>query len=269
MVAVIRRQLGTRSVGHAGTLDPFATGLLVVLVGRATRLARFVEAMTKRYDAVARLGAVTDTDDLTGTVTEQWDGTGWPSVGTVSEALLAFVGDTRQRPPAYSAKHVDGVRSHALARAGRAVGLAPVLVRVEEMVLRDYSPPDVAFTATVGRGTYVRAIARDLGEHLGTGAYCTALRRTTTGGFDVARAIAPQDASTASLMPPAAMVPHLPRRELTTDEQRAVGFGRAVPIDAHLRGTIALVADDGRLLAVAEARDDDHAHPVVVLEPAA
>lgn len=269
MVAVIRRQLGTRSVGHAGTLDPFATGLLVVLVGRATRLARFVEAMTKRYDAVARLGTVTDTDDLTGTVTEQWDGTEWPSVGAVTEALQAFVGEPRQRPPTYSAKHVGGVRSHALARAGVAVELEPVVVRVHEMVLRDYSPPDVAFTATVGRGTYVRAIARDLGEHLGTGAHCTALRRTATGGFDVARAIAPHDASAAALMPPAAVVPHLPRRELTGDELRAVGFGRAVPIEAQVRGSIALVACDGRLVAVAEARDDDLAHPVVVLEPAA
>ncbi len=269
MVAVIRRQLGTRSVGHAGTLDPFATGLLVVLVGRATRLARFVEAMTKRYDAVARLGTVTDTDDLTGTVTEQWDGTEWPSVGAVTEALQAFVGEPRQRPPTYSAKHVGGVRSHALARAGVAVVLEPVVVRVHEMVLRDYSPPDVAFTATVGRGTYVRAIARDLGEHLGTGAHCTALRRTATGGFDVARAIAPHDASAAALMPPAAVVPHLPRRELTGDELRAVGFGRAVPIEAQVRGSIALVACDGRLVAVAEARDDDLAHPVVVLEPAA
>lgn len=269
MVAVIRRQLGTRSVGHAGTLDPFATGLLVVLVGRATRLARFVEAMTKRYDAVVRLGAVTDTDDLTGTVTEQWDGTAWPTKGVVDEALQAFVGESLQRPPAYSAKQVDGVRSHALARAGIAVELAPVVVRVDEMVLRDFAPPDVSFTATVGRGTYVRAIARDLGEHLGTGAHCTVLRRTATGGFDVARAIAPHHASAAWLMPPAAVVPHLSRRVLTGDELRAVGFGRAVPIAPELRGTIALVADDGRLVAVADARDDELAHPVVVLEPAA
>ncbi len=269
MVAVVRRQLGTRSVGHAGTLDPFATGLLVVLVGRATRLARFVEAMTKRYDAVVRLGAATDTDDLTGTMTEQWDGTTWPTIGAVDEALQAFVGESRQRPPAYSAKHVDGVRSHALARAGVAVELESVAVQVHEMVLRNYSPPDVEFTATVGRGTYVRAIARDLGEHLGTGAHCAALRRTATGGFEVARAIAPHDASAAALVPPADLVPHLPRRELTADELRAVGFGRAVPIEAQLRGTIALVANDGRLVAVAEARDDDLAHPVVVLEPAA
>ncbi len=267
VVAVVRRRLGLRSVGHAGTLDPFATGLLVVLVGKATRLARFIEGLPKRYDAVARLGTATDTDDPTGAVTATGDGR-WPSREVVEAAVQQFAGEFAQRPPSYSAKHVAGQRSHALARAGIAVELAPVTVRVYDIATTSYDPPDVGFTATVGRGTYIRSIARDLGERLGTMAHCAALRRVTTGGFSVSDAVAPEAVGPERLIAPAQLVGHLDRRVLDPVSEREVSFGRSVMADAECTGPLALLAGDGRLLAIAELRDG-RAHPVVVLEPAA
>lgn len=268
MVAAVRRGLGTRSVGHAGTLDPFATGLLVVLVGRATRLARFIEGLPKRYDAVARLGEATDTDDATGTVAVARPLTPWPTADQVAEALGSFVGPLSQRPPAYSAKHVGGVRSHVLARSGTLLELEPVDVQVYDATLEGYDPPDVQFTATVSRGTYIRAIARDLGERLGTAAHCSALRRMSSGTFSVADAIAPHEATREALLAPSALLEHLDRQVIDQGGEREVSFGRAVTLTIAADGFVAMVAADGRLVAVAEARDGV-AHPVVVLEPAA
>ena len=126
VVAVVRRQLRTRSVGHAGTLDPFATGLLVVLIGRATRLARFVEAERKVYQAVVHFGVATDTDDGTGTMIATAEPAAWPTPAELERAAAELVGSQLQRPPAFSAKHVDGRRAYAMARAGEVVTLAPV-----------------------------------------------------------------------------------------------------------------------------------------------
>ncbi|MEZ4584951.1 MAG: tRNA pseudouridine(55) synthase TruB [Gemmatimonadales bacterium] len=185
VVAQARRLFSTRSIGHTGTLDPFATGLLVLVIGRATRLARFVEAGRKTYLAEARLGVATRTDDLTGEpIGQEWTG-GWPSRDAVEAELGALEGRHDQRPPAYSAKRRDGERSYARARRGEAVALEPVPVEIDELELLEWSPPLVGFRAVVGPGTYVRAIARDLGERLGTGAHLTALRRTRVGSFRV------------------------------------------------------------------------------------
>ncbi|MEP6590528.1 MAG: tRNA pseudouridine(55) synthase TruB [Gemmatimonadota bacterium] len=266
VVAVVRRALGTRSVGHAGTLDPFATGLLVVLVGRATRLARFIEGAAKQYDATIRLGTATDTEDATGTVTRELTPEVWPDEATIAGALGGLVGTQWQVPPAYSAKHVDGTRSYALARAGRAVELPPVEVTVHALELLEWSPPDATVSARVGRGTYLRAIARDLGERLSLPAHCAGLRRTAIGPFRVDDAIAPGAVSAASVLSPAAMVCHLTRDVVSVDAARELGFGRSVPQSAAADGTGALLAEDGRLLAVAEGREGRW-HPVVVLEP--
>ena len=268
VVAVVRRRLGTRSVGHAGTLDPFATGLLVVLVGKATRLARVIEGLPKRYDAGVRLGVATDTDDPTGAVTGELPLAEWPRAEVVEEALASFVGSHPQRPPAYSAKHVAGRRSHALAREGVMTELPAVTVTVHEMTMTSYTPPDVGIVATVGRGTYIRSIARDLGERLGTVAHCASLRRITTGGFSVGRAMAPEEASVERLIAPADLVAHLDRQVLDALGEREVSFGRSVPVTAGGGGPIALLASDGRLVAIGEARDGC-CHPSVVLEPAA
>lgn len=269
MVAVVRRQLGIRAVGHAGTLDPFATGLLIVLVGRATRLARFIESAAKHYDAVVRFGTATDTDDATGTAVATAEPTDWPTGEAIDAALAAMIGRQEQRPPAYSAKHVGGARSYALARAGRPVALDPVPVMVHRLSRREWTPPDLAVEAVVGPGTYLRAIARDLGTTLDLPAHCAALRRTAIGPFTVEEAIDPRLVAPEAVRTPASMLAHLPEQRLDAGACREIGFGRAVPSDTEGEGPVALVAEDGRLIAVATRAADGRWQPVVVLEPAA
>lgn len=255
-------------MGHAGTLDPFATGLLVVLVGKATRLARFVESERKTYRATVRFGVATDTDDGTGAEVARVTPDVWPGRAAIEAAAHAMLGTRLQRPPAYSAKHVDGRRAYDLARRGETVELVPVPVTIERLDVVGWTPPDLELEAVVGKGTYLRAIARDLGEALGLPAHCAALRRTTIGPHDVAEAIAPQAVTAAAVRTPAAMVSHLPRVLLDDAARRDVGFGRAVARAGDMTGPVALVGEDGMLVAIAEAHDARW-QPVVVLEAAA
>lgn len=268
VVAKVRRALDTRAVGHAGTLDPFATGLLVVLVGRATRLARFIEGTAKRYEATVMFGSATDTDDGTGRPVAEAVPETWPDGGTVDAALASLTGVIAQRPPAYSAKHVAGERSHRLARGGVMVDLPPVAVTVHRLERVRWQPPTLELHATVGKGTYLRAIARDLGERLGIPAHCGALRRTAIGPFDVTEAVAPTAVGAADVRTAASMVPHLPREVVDEDGVRELGFGRPVLRSIRDEGPAALVAADGRLIAIGEAAGTVW-RPVVVLEPAA
>lgn len=268
VVAVVRRQLGLRSVGHAGTLDPFATGLLVVLVGRATRLARFVEAERKVYETTVEFGVATDTDDGTGTVTAKVIPADWPTLPQLVAAAGHLEGLQQQRPPTYSAKHVAGKRAYAMARAGEVVELSPVEVMVHSLTLLDWSPPMLQLTATVGRGTYIRALARDLGVSVGLPAHCHALRRTAIGPFAVADAVGPEAVTAAVLRSPAEMVGSLPRVVVTAEERRDLGYGRAIAQREMGNGHVALLDADGTLLAVAAAQDGRW-QPEVVLEPAA
>ena len=255
VVAVVRRQLGTRDVGHAGTLDPFATGLLVVLVGRATRLARFVERMPKRYRAVVRLGVGTDTNDPTGTVTSELQPASWPDRAKLESLAAGFVGRQSQRPPAYSAKHVAGTRAHVLARRGQSPDLPEVSIEIHRVEVIDWLPPDLTIEATVGRGTYLRAMARDLGERAGIPAHCSALRRFAIGPLQVGDAIAPLDATAEHLVAPADLVPDLDRETVDEAGAREIGYGRPVAQRDPRDATGALLAPDGRLLAAAEGRD--------------
>jgi tRNA pseudouridine55 synthase len=248
-------------VGHTGTLDPFATGLLVIVMGGATRLARFVEGERKEYRAVARLGRRTDTDDGTGApLGADWTGA-WPSEARIREALAAMVGTAPQRPPAYSAKKVAGTRSYALARQGEAVELAPAVVTVDRIELIEYRPPEVVWVATVGRGTYLRAMARDLGDAVGTGAHLTALRRGRVGAFRVEDAI-PMAGLTGQepLIAPLDLIP-LPRIVVSADEVLRIRRGQRVGAEAE--GSAALV-HEGELIAVADARGGQW-QPVTVL----
>ncbi len=204
VVTHVRRRLDTRAVGHTGTLDPFATGLLVVLVGKATRLARFVEQQAKTYLATARLGVTTSTDDLTGTVLSAGTPTaGPPTPDAVMAALDGFVGRHGQRPPIFSAKRVAGERSHAKARRGEAIELPECDVEVHAVELVRYDYPDLVFRATVSPGTYLRALARDLGERLGSGAHLIALRREAIGALRVERAIPLEAVATRAAPSPA------------------------------------------------------------------
>lgn len=250
----VRRVLKTRAVGHTGTLDPFATGLLVMLVGRATRLARFVEAEAKTYLATARLGIATDTDDATGAPLGSPADLSELTDARVAEALAGFAGEQRQRPPLYSAKHVDGERSYRLARRGVAVQPAETTVVVRRIELVEYVPPQLVFRVTVSAGTYVRALARDLGERLGVGAHLTALRRESIGALRVEDAVQLAEVDPTAVRPARAVLGHLPAVELDEPGRAAVLHGRAVPADADARGDVALM-HEGELVAVAHAGD--------------
>jgi tRNA pseudouridine55 synthase len=265
VVARVRRALGTRAVGHTGTLDPFATGLLVVLVGRATRLARFVEAQPKTYLAEAVLGTRTDTDDRTGAVVGPV--VAHPAIGEaqVREALAGFAGAQRQRPPSYSAKHVAGERSYRLARRGEAVALPEVDVTVHAIELVACEPPRVAFRATVSPGTYLRALARDLGERLGVGAHLSALRREAIGPLRVEDAVPLDRVSPDAVRPARTVLGHLPVVDLDERGRADVLHGRAVADAEGPRdgAEVALLAG-GELIAVAR-RADGWLRPAVVL----
>ena len=263
VVQRVRRVLRTRAVGHTGTLDPFATGLLVVLVGRATRLARFVESESKTYLATARLGVATDTDDRTGTPLGEPADISAVSESAVRAALDGFLGEQRQRPPRYSAKHVDGERSYRLARRGVVVDPAETAVTVHGIELVRFAAPELDFRATVSAGTYVRALARDLGERLGVGAHLTGLRREAIGSLRVEDAAPLDRLDAAAVLPPRAALGHLPPLELDEPARVAVSHGRAVAAEAGVQGDVALV-HGGELVAVARA-EDGWARPSVVL----
>lgn len=269
-MARVRRALGTRTVGHTGTLDPFATGLLVLLVGRATRLARFVEQQEKTYLAVATLGTATTTDDVTGEPTgRRADGPGNPQpiLAEVEAALESFRGAQSQRPSTYSAKHVGGERAYARARRGEDVELAEVPIVVHALELVRYAYPEVEFRATVSPGTYLRALARDMGERLGCGAHLTALCREAIGGLRRSQAV-PLDAVTPDgLVPPLAVLGHMARITVSAAEAAALGFGKAIPRDEPAAAPVLAVLAGDRLVAVGRLEGGAY-HPEVVLEAA-
>jgi tRNA pseudouridine55 synthase len=266
VVARVRTLFHTRTVGHTGTLDPFATGLLILVLGSATRLARWAERRPKTYRAVARLGQTTETDDRTGAVREERTPAEWPERSRVESALRGFLGSYRQQPPAYSAKRVGGVRSYRAARRGQEpLQLAPVPVTVHAAELLDYAAPILTFRAEVGPGTYLRALARDLGERLGTGAHLTELRRERIGPWRVENAT-PLVALTGAepLLAPASLVEDLARIELTAEEARLVRHGRDLERAGAETAMQAGLFQGDHLVAIAE-RVSRGWHPAVVL----
>jgi tRNA pseudouridine55 synthase len=231
------------ALGHTGTLDPLATGVLVLCVGRATRLAEYVQRMSKTYDAVFHLGATSDSDDADGTITPHAVSE-VPSREAVEEALRGFLGAIEQVPPAYSAAKVAGQRAYALARRGRAPELAPRRVQVHRIAVMDYPYPRLALRIDCGKGTYIRSLARDLGARLGCGAYVEWLRRTRVGPFAAAAAITPEasaEEALAHLLPLSAAVAELPSVTLADDDIVRLRHGRRVPI-APLGGDATTVA---------------------------
>jgi tRNA pseudouridine55 synthase len=265
VVDVVRRALGVPRVGHLGTLDPFAAGLLVLVAGRATRLAPFAARWTKDYEGVIRLGTVTTTDDGTGAVvatSEEWRTLDRDRVAAV---LAEFRGAYDQRPPAFSAVKVEGERAYRRARRGEQVALEVRRVEVTALTLTDFAPPNVAFRAAVTAGTYLRSLARDVGERLGCGAHLAALTRTRVGPFRLEDAVAPAAVTPRALRAPAALVADLPRRELDEAERGLVLHGRPIASGPGTgdEGRVALFSE-GRLVAVAE-RVGDALKPRVVL----
>jgi tRNA pseudouridine55 synthase len=186
VVQQVRRIYAERSIGHLGTLDPFATGLLVLLLGRATRLANFLDMEPKVYEATITFGAETDTDDSTGTVIRE---AAAPAEGAIRSAVRSLTGTITQVPPAYSAKSVDGTRAYDAARRGEPLDLQPVEVTVHAWEIRGLAERSLSAIVTCSGGTYIRALARDLGRLTSSAAHLAALRRTRVGPFDVADAV--------------------------------------------------------------------------------
>ncbi len=261
VISIVRLASGLRRVGHTGTLDPFASGLLLLCLGWATRLAEYLTPLSKSYRGVIRLGQRTDTHDRTGAETDRNEGWRDLDEGAITRALESQIGTLEQLPPAYSAKKKAGQRAYAVARAGGAVELRPQSVTIANIELRSLELPDVAVEVECSSGTYIRAIARDLGEALGVGAHLAELRRTRIGPFSVDDAIVvergtPREEIAARIIPPDAAVSGLPRVELDPELREALSHGQPVerPGDSA-RGPVAVFIQ-GALVAVAEQRDD-------------
>jgi tRNA pseudouridine55 synthase len=255
VVARIRRLAGTRKVGHAGTLDPMATGVLVLGVNRATRLLGHLMLTEKAYDATIRLGVTTTTDDAEGEVTSAKDA-GHLDEAAIRAGLARFVGDLEQVPTAVSAIKVDGKRAYQRVRDGEAVELKARPVVVREIVVRDIRATDVDVSIRCSSGTYVRAIARDLGAALGVGGHLTALRRTAVGPFDLAAARTLDELADEFAMLPIASAARacFPSYELDEGGARAARHGRR--LDLRADGLSAVFAPDGEFLALYEPAAD-------------
>ncbi|MGZ8579316.1 MAG: tRNA pseudouridine(55) synthase TruB [Actinomycetota bacterium] len=263
VVDVVRRRLGTRKVGHAGTLDPMATGLLVLGVGRATRLLRFLGALPKTYEGTARLGVETTTLDADGEVTLER-----PVTATETEirgAMAALVGDSMQPPPAYSAVKVGGRKLYEAARRGAVLEAAPRPIHVDAFELVELRGPDVDFRVTCSGGTYVRVLLADVGTAVGTGAHLTRLRRTAIGALEATEAAEP--ALAGQLLRVERAIAHLPRLVLSSEEAIAASHGRILG-PAGIEGQYGVFAPDGTFIGVYED-EGARARPQVILAPSA
>jgi tRNA pseudouridine55 synthase len=260
IVSIARRALHIRRVGHTGTLDPFASGLLLLCVGHATRLAEYLSALDKCYEAVARLGVTTDTLDRDGEIVSEYSD--WTEVeeGRIREALKKLRGTIEQVPPQFSAKKVDGEAMHRRARRGERVELAPSTVTVHDIELLSIDLPEVRFRVRCSSGTYIRSIARDLGESLGVGAHLTVLRRTAIGSFQVEDALGIEELEDRDEIQRVAVGPldavrHLPALEIDDDDARRLVHGQRIRLsDDGAVGPVA-VSHGGTLLAIAEVDD--------------
>ena len=280
VVNQIVRIVRPAKVGHAGTLDPLATGVLVVCVGHATRLVSLAQEGRKRYLGRFLLGQTSDTDDNTGNVVEGGD---WKHVtfDHVASLLTEFTGCVDQVPPQFSAIHVQGQRAYDLARRGETVDLASRPVEIFSIRITQFSPPELELEIECGSGTYVRSIGRDLGSRLGCGAIMTQLRRLGVGPFDVADAISMDCLTPATikdvLQPALTIVSHLPQRHLSAEEVIAVRRGQSIAevsrsIDARrdcindpVDHRTALVAPERSLLGIGELDPVAHRlHPRIV-----
>ncbi len=241
LVDMVRRAAKQRQVGHTGTLDPMATGLMAILLGSATRLEPYLVGLDKTYSGQVELGLVTDTDDVTGQALERREGP-WPDRETVRQALARHEGESDQSPPIFSAIKVGGRPAHRAARAGQTVELRPRRVTAHRLELVEYAPPRLAFVAEVSSGYYIRSLARDLGADLGLGGTLAALRRERVGPWAVTRAADPaelprwsDDDWRAGLLPLAAILPHWPALELGPQEAWRFGQGQTIPVGAAKR----------------------------------
>ncbi|MCE9601734.1 MAG: tRNA pseudouridine(55) synthase TruB [Gemmatimonadetes bacterium] len=281
VVNVARRALGEKRIGHGGTLDPFATGLLVIVVGRATRLLPHMPGEPKVYEATIRFGSETDTEDLDGAVVLERP---LPPRAALLAALPALTGSVEQVPPAYSAKRIDGQRAYDLARAGEPVELKPVRIRVHRWEILSLKGPDgqglgptaapdapvqeARVRITCGGGTYIRSLARDLARSVGSAAHLTQLRRTRSGAFRVEDALTTEDllAGRAKVRPALDALPGVAVQALTDDEIARIVRGIDVPAQVEGAWGALTTSGTGLLVALAERRADRWQPRVVMHE---
>ena len=258
VVQVIRKGTNIRRAGHTGTLDPRASGVLIILVGPAVRLSEYVSASDKRYQAVITLGKTTDTYDEDGKQTstapvniteEQFD-----------RELRTFIGDIEQVPPPYSAVKVQGRKAYEMAREGEEVDLAPRIISVYSLELLEWAPPEVVIDIFCSSGTYVRSLANDLGERLGCGATLTGLRRTKSGKFTLRDAVPLRKLTEAFtngtwyqyLIPAAEALSDWPAIELNSEQLDAVRHGNRVPVTEAVGNKARGISEQGELVALLE-----------------
>jgi len=219
------------SIGHTGTLDPLATGVLVLCIGKATRLAEYVQRLPKSYRAGIRLGARSDTDDADGTIQASMSGGPPPEIEEVRGCLEAFVGEIEQVPPVFSAARIGGRRAYDLARKGKEVSLSARRIVVYGIDLVTYGYPHLELQIRCGKGTYIRSLAREIGERLGCGGYVETLRRTSVGPFEATNAVAldiDADEARACLLPLRAAVAELPKVTLAESDALRLCQGQAI-----------------------------------------
>jgi tRNA pseudouridine55 synthase len=263
VVQIVRRGTGIRRAGHTGTLDPRASGVLVILIGPAVRLSEYVAASDKRYQATLRMGASTDTYDSEGQVTDS------TSIVDLSEEqfnaiLQQFVGEMEQIPPPYSAVKVKGRRAYEIAREGEEVDLEPRIVNVYSLDVLEWAPPEAVIDVYCSSGTYVRSLANDLGKALGTGAHLIGLRRTKSGRFTLRDAVPLrrlQEAFDAGnwyrfLIPAAEALADWQMIELDADQVELVRHGHRVPADPEAKGWARGVSQQGDLVALMEIDEE-------------
>ncbi|MDN5858295.1 MAG: tRNA pseudouridine(55) synthase TruB [Pseudonocardia sp.] len=269
VVGRLRRIFGTRKIGHSGTLDPMATGVLVCGVGRATKLLGHLALDAKAYTATIRLGAATTTDDVEGEIVSEADARGVPDTA-ITIGMATLTGDIQQVPSSVSAIKVDGRRAYARVRTGEEIVLSARPVTVSEFTLLHRHGTELDVTVTCSSGTYVRALARDLGAGLGVGGHLTALRRTRVGPFDLSQAstLDALDADPRLSMPlDSAVATAFARLDLDAEHAVEVSHGRRLAATGN-DGVYGVFAPDGHVVAL--MRDEGgQARPVVVLAPAA
>ena len=258
----IRRRWRLSKAGHLGTLDPAATGVLPVMIGRATRLARFIPSNPKEYVGTIRLGWETTTGDAEG------DPLGPPTPvdlarERIETAAAAFEGRVEQIPPAYSAKKVGGVAAYRLARKGKPVTLSPINVEIQQFSIVSVDGSEISFRVLCSAGTYIRSLARDLGRHLKTGAHLGALRRTRSGPFDLSHAELLDKAEPTDVIPSEELMQHLPEIRVDPQAEVDVGHGRAIECGTD-DSPVRIFNKKGQLIAIATV-ERGWAHPRVVL----
>ena len=269
VVARVRRALHTKRVGHTGTLDPFATGVMVILVGKATRLAQFLDKDEKEYEAVIRFGFETDTGDNTGTPKSEDDGPRTIAADQVESVLARFRGTIMQTPPMYSAKKVDGQKLYELARRGVVVDRKPVEVSISKLEILSSADTSARIRVACSAGTYIRTLAEDIGREIGIGAHLTELRRTRAGRFTIDEAVKLDDVGETDLRPVELAVEHLPAFSLREDRVAKTLNGMST---RYLSGTFAdgelvrMTVPSGELVAIGFFDDAEKVvQPKVVL----